>query len=100
VILPSTSLLEAALIADRLCSQIRNSPVSALGNISVSIGAAVFPKHAFTAQELIANADKALYVAKNAGRDQVQLYEVEPSASADSSAISHDSELPRKMSSS
>ncbi len=79
IILPETSLLEAALIADRLCSQIRNTPVPGLGRITTSIGAASFPKHAMEMAELIENADKALYVAKNSGRDQVRLYENEPS---------------------
>lgn len=77
VILPETSLLEAALIADRLCSQIRNSHVPGLGKITASIGAASFPKQAGSAQELVERADKALYAAKNSGRDQVRIYEEE-----------------------
>ncbi|MFX5709849.1 GGDEF domain-containing protein, partial [Acinetobacter baumannii] len=40
VILPGSTLIEAALIADRLCAQIRNTPVPGLGKISASIGAA------------------------------------------------------------
>ncbi|HEY9676605.1 MAG TPA: diguanylate cyclase [Drouetiella sp.] len=79
IILPETSLLEAALIADRLCSQIRNTPVPGLGKITASIGAASAPKHATEMGELIENADKALYVAKNSGRDQVRLFELEQS---------------------
>lgn len=77
VILPETTLLEAALIADRLCSQIRNTTVPGLGRITASIGAACYPKHASTLEELVEKADKALYVAKNSGRDQVRLYEEE-----------------------
>ncbi|HEY9711834.1 MAG TPA: sensor domain-containing diguanylate cyclase, partial [Chroococcales cyanobacterium] len=77
IILPDTTLLEAALIADRLCSQIRNTPVPGLGKITASIGAAAFPKHAGTMEELVERADQALYVAKNSGRDQVRLYEEE-----------------------
>jgi diguanylate cyclase (GGDEF)-like protein len=77
VILPETNLLEAALIADRLCTQIRNTAVPGLGRITVSIGAASFPKHALSSEDLIERADKALYVAKNSGRDQVRLFEPE-----------------------
>lgn len=77
IILPETTLLEAALIADRLCSQIRNTPVPGLGRITASIGAASFPKHAGSMAELVEKADQALYVAKNNGRDQVRLYEEE-----------------------
>ncbi|MFN8553964.1 MAG: diguanylate cyclase [Candidatus Obscuribacterales bacterium] len=80
IILPETTLLEAALIADRLCSQIRNTPVPGLGRITTSIGVASFPKHAMEMAELVENADKALYVAKNSGRDQVRLFEAEPTA--------------------
>lgn len=77
VILPETSLFEAALIADRICSQIRNCHVPGLGRITCSIGAASFPKQASSAAELVERADKALYVAKNSGRDQIRIYEGE-----------------------
>ena len=80
IILPETTLLEAALIAERLCTQIRSTPVPGLGRITCSIGAASYPKHATTMESLIERADKALYVAKNSGRDQVRLYEPEPQA--------------------
>lgn len=77
IILPDTSLLEAALIADRLCSQIRNSHVPGLGRITASLGTAAYPKQAHDMADLIDKADKALYVAKNSGRDQVRIYEEE-----------------------
>ena len=80
IILPGSNLTEAALIADRLCAQIRNAPVPGLGRITVSIGAAAYPMHASTSAELIENADKALYVAKNSGRDQARIYQAEPIA--------------------
>ncbi len=75
IILPETSLLEAALIADRLCSQIRNTAVPGLGKITASLGTACYPKQARSSSELIEKADKALYVAKNSGRDQVRVFE-------------------------
>lgn len=81
IILPETSLLEAALIADRLCSQIRNTPVPGLGKITASLGTATYPKQARSSSELIEKADKALYVAKNTGRDQVKVYEEELTSS-------------------
>lgn len=86
VILPETTLLEAALIADRLCSQIRNSHVPGLGRITASIGAASYPKQGQTPAEIIEKADKALYVAKNSGRDQVRIYEEEETPSSDAQA--------------
>jgi diguanylate cyclase (GGDEF)-like protein len=80
IILPGSTLIEAALIADRLCAQIRNTPVPGLGRITASIGAATYPMHASTSAELVENADKALYVAKNSGRDQARIYQAEPIA--------------------
>ncbi len=79
VILPETSLLEAALIADRLCTQIRNCHVPGLGRITASLGAATYPKQALSPEELVEKADRALYKSKNSGRDQAQIYEPEES---------------------
>ncbi len=42
-----------------------------LGGITISLGVAVYPKHAETPEALLGAADKALYQAKHAGRDQV-----------------------------
>jgi diguanylate cyclase (GGDEF)-like protein len=44
-----------------------------LPKVTVSIGVAVFPDHGYTADDLLRSADKALYRAKNAGRDRVVL---------------------------
>lgn len=77
VILPETSLLEAALIAKRLCNQIRSSLVPGLGKVTVSMGCSAYPQHAKSADELIVKSDRALYQAKNNGRDQVVVYEEE-----------------------
>lgn len=77
VILPETSLLEAALIAKRLCNQIRTSPVPGLGKVTASMGTSSYPQHAKSADELVIKSDRALYQAKNNGRDQVIVYEEE-----------------------
>jgi diguanylate cyclase (GGDEF)-like protein len=42
-----------------------------LGSITLSMGVAVSPDHGTTVETLIANADRALYAAKTAGRDRV-----------------------------
>lgn len=44
-----------------------------LPKVTASIGVAVFPDHGYTADDLLRSADKALYRAKNAGRDRVVL---------------------------
>ncbi len=78
VILPETSLLEAALIANRLCTQVASSNVPGLGRITASLGAASYPKQANSWEELVENADKALYKAKHSGRNQAQVFEPDP----------------------
>jgi diguanylate cyclase (GGDEF)-like protein len=43
------------------------------GKVTVSIGAAEYPAHGDTPEELIAGADRAMYLAKGAGRDRVMI---------------------------
>ncbi|MDP2652711.1 MAG: sensor domain-containing diguanylate cyclase [Candidatus Omnitrophota bacterium] len=42
-------------------------------NVTVSIGLATFPEHAATKEDLIANADKAMYIAKFGGKNRTCL---------------------------
>lgn len=42
-----------------------------LGPVTVSCGVAIFPDHGRTCTELTEAADRALYVAKQTGRDKV-----------------------------
>ncbi|MBM4078219.1 MAG: diguanylate cyclase [Planctomycetes bacterium] len=44
-----------------------------LGAISVSCGVACFPEHGSTTQEMLRAADQALYRAKQAGRDRIEV---------------------------
>jgi diguanylate cyclase (GGDEF)-like protein/PAS domain S-box-containing protein len=76
IILPETSKETAKTLANRLCLDISNTPVSLMNNqtvnITVSIGIATFPHHADTWRELVDAADKAMYLAKDSGRNQVK----------------------------
>jgi diguanylate cyclase (GGDEF)-like protein len=45
--------------------------------VTVSIGAAVYPDHATSAEELFARADEALYQAKARGKNRVVFYRPE-----------------------
>jgi diguanylate cyclase (GGDEF)-like protein/PAS domain S-box-containing protein len=44
-------------------------------NIAFSAGVAAFPEHGSTGEEILTNADRALYHAKEFGRDQVVVYQ-------------------------
>ena len=94
VILPGTDLLEttgagaqtpeaayvegAATIAERLRQRVAASefpiaPDGASVRVTVSIGAAAFPRTADGMDVLVARADAALYAAKRAGKDRVEI---------------------------
>jgi diguanylate cyclase (GGDEF)-like protein len=74
VVLPETTVEGAAQLAERICVAVRREPFRSEGeeplDISVSIGGAAFPEHGQTPATLMRAADRALYAAKNAGRDQ------------------------------
>ncbi len=66
--------LEARLIGQQL-RRLLNEPIEFLGrrlNVGASIGIAVFPDDAITDEELLINADLALYEAKANGRGRYQ----------------------------
>ena len=49
---------------------------------TLSLGVAIFPDHGATAEEVIAAADAALYRAKKAGRDRVEIARLDSPAAA------------------
>ncbi len=71
VILPETDLSGAVLVAERLRKRIAETKLGTIGQITASVGVANYPMNATSKEELIRVADKALYVAKNGGRNQV-----------------------------
>jgi len=78
ILLPETDPAGASLFAQRLCETLANEPCDLSDgtqlSITVSIGVASCPDHANAAQTLISAADKALYTAKQTGRNRVAYY--------------------------
>jgi len=78
VILSSTTLPSARVIAERIRASVSSLRVGGMAakslEITVSAGIASFPDHADNSEDLIAHADRALYEAKAAGRNQVKAY--------------------------
>jgi diguanylate cyclase (GGDEF)-like protein len=92
VVFMDASLPEAESLAERLRSATESMPFSGLsmepvGPVTVSIGLAARPVHGNDTQALIDLADKAMYEAKEAGRNRVVLWkngeeppQIEPAA--------------------
>lgn len=75
IILPQTSKKEAQVNAERICEEVAKTPLKVNNNvecnITISLGVSTFPQDGDTAQKIIEHADKALYYAKEHGRNQV-----------------------------
>lgn len=75
ILLPQTDLGTGVQRGNQLLESVRSMNVSyqgkILARITVSIGAAVYPDHGHTVEELIHRADEALYQAKQTGRDRL-----------------------------
>ncbi len=73
VVLPETRLEKAVELAERVREQIAKHTIKVKAdvelNITTSIGVASFPEHADSWEGLFEAADKAMYSAKNAGRN-------------------------------
>lgn len=77
VILPKTNQKQALNIAERIRQNITAEPISVSAtkilNVTVSLGVAIFPANAATKEDVISKADKAMYIAKFSGKNQVCL---------------------------
>ncbi|HKC64459.1 MAG TPA: GGDEF domain-containing protein, partial [Pyrinomonadaceae bacterium] len=76
VILPESNIEQAELVAERMRSKIeRNLFTGGRGlrlHLTASFGVATFPASAQSPQQLVANADAAMYEAKAAGKNCVR----------------------------
>lgn len=76
VVMPDTTPETAAIVAERLRSMVENKPFSLRGNptglqITASLGVATIGPGVETPEQLLKQADRALYQAKNDGRNRV-----------------------------
>lgn len=72
VILPQCDRESAIEVAERLRQSIASSPLNRSEPITASIGVATYPSGAKNKEELIEMADRAMYLAKAAGRNRVR----------------------------
>lgn len=74
MLLPTTDADDALLIAERLRQQIATQSLDPVGHVSVSVGVAHFPTFDADAEQALRMADKALYMAKEQGRNRSVTY--------------------------
>ena len=86
LIMPGASLETTRERAENLRQAVKNLQVKyqdqLLKSTTISLGVAIFPDHGLTAEEVIAAADAALYRAKQAGRDRVEIASLNSPAAA------------------
>jgi diguanylate cyclase (GGDEF)-like protein len=77
VILPSTSLSDATVVAERMVNSVANSPISwDREQIALSISVGLGQYDAETSPEdITSQSDQALYTAKQAGKNTVRIFE-------------------------
>ena len=76
IVLPGADLNTARERAQEACRQIRALRLDTENgtlHITISAGVATYPEHGDTQEKLIVQADKALYLAKQSGRDRIEL---------------------------
>lgn len=74
VLLSGTSLENAVIVAEKFCSAIRDHKFKKVGRITCSIGLASY-KRGDTKDTIFERADRALYMAKQNGKDRVKYRE-------------------------
>ena len=76
-LLSETDAEGAQTTAEKIREAIRSQPFGALGekpvDVTVSIGVSAYPEHGNTFHEIVETADRALYRAKEGGRDRVEV---------------------------
>lgn len=73
VLLPDTDEAGLAAVAEKLRAAVEACAPAPVGRVTMSLGGAVAPGGAVAADELLRRADRALYAAKDAGRNRVRL---------------------------
>jgi two-component system cell cycle response regulator len=72
IILPQCDRENAMKVAERLREAIASRSVPKVGQVTASIGVATYPTGAKNNEELVEMADRAMYLAKAAGRNRVR----------------------------
>ena len=73
LILPETDPVGAHQAAERIRERVSGMVLPAVGQVTISLGVAVYPYHAADAESLVEAADRALYEAKRGGKNRTHM---------------------------
>lgn len=95
VVLPETDEHTGFLLAEQILARIRRTYREREGGLKASIGVAAYPKHAVTAEELLAASSSAGAVGEKLGSDRAVVYsaEVEDAVAADAGVAPKESRV-------
>ena len=78
MLMPGSNELDALRTIERVLKSVEESPIQIDAErkfyVTLSVGIASFPNHAGSDEELLQNADNALYEAKRSGRNRIVIY--------------------------
>jgi diguanylate cyclase (GGDEF)-like protein len=79
IIFPGAGMENALELAERVRQEVMDTPFDGghllpNGRLTVSIGAACYPRHADNPSDLLRCADQALYEAKNSGKNTIRIF--------------------------
>ncbi len=82
IILPNTDKIGAFLGAERIreaveCEIFDGGELQPMGKVTLSLGIASYPEHGSTTKEILDKSDKAMYFAKETGRNKTVIYNEE-----------------------
>jgi diguanylate cyclase (GGDEF)-like protein/PAS domain S-box-containing protein len=76
ILMPSTDIANATIVAERLRRDVLQENIdTGNGPLTISLGVAGYDKSCKDIDDLVARADRALYTAKNSGRNRFKLFE-------------------------
>jgi diguanylate cyclase (GGDEF)-like protein len=83
MLLPNTNVESALQVAERLRHCVEQGQLPPVGHITISLGVAVWPIHADAIEQVLKLADRALYLAKQHGRNRSEVAELDQYPSDD-----------------
>lgn len=89
IVIPEADIPSATQYADKILCELKKISIPLKGHshrVSASIGIVAYPDHGTNANELLSNADLAMYQAKESGRDQWHLFSTSEQAREQMSA--------------